>query len=223
MLLGFLPEGDATCRSAAGAGAAVDLDQMTLDKRVIIKVITGVVWGDDISQLLLLLRNGLLLAGVSLLEFIHHGNYTVETFGHAGPHPVLKEQNTPSATPISRTDYISGCLAVFKTAKYSRGEGVRQTEGKPCEAAKNLPVSESKKVFPSSVDAGFTSRRSTGNCCLDILRLYSKVFGLFPVLPFSVSWVPSVSRWKDGFTSAGVCVCARVRETMTIQECLHYA
>lgn len=139
MLLGFLPEGDATCRSAAGAGAAVDLDQMTLDKRVIIKVITGVVWGDDISQLLLLLRNGLLLAGVSLLEFIHHGNYTVETFGHAGPHPVLKEQNTPSATPISRTDYISGCLAVFKTAKYSRGEGVRQTEGKPCEAAKKSP------------------------------------------------------------------------------------
>lgn len=43
MLLGFLPEDDATCRSAAGAGAAVDLDQMMLDKRVIIRVITGVV------------------------------------------------------------------------------------------------------------------------------------------------------------------------------------
>lgn len=69
-------------------------------------------------------------------------------------------------------------------------------------------MSESKKVFPSSVDTGFMSRRSTGNCCLDILRLHSKVFGLFPVLCFSVSWAPSVSRWKDGFTSVGVCVCA---------------
>lgn len=52
-------------------------------------VITGVVRGDDIGQLLL--REGLLLAGVPLLEFVHHGDDTVETFGHAGPHPVLKE------------------------------------------------------------------------------------------------------------------------------------
>lgn len=69
--------------------SAADLDRAAPDKRVIIGVITGVVRGDDIGQLLL--RDGLLLAGVSLLDFIHHGDHAVETLGHAGPHPVLKE------------------------------------------------------------------------------------------------------------------------------------
>lgn len=69
--------------------SAVDSDRAAPDKRVVIGVITGVVRGDDIGQLLL--RDGLLLAGVPLLEFVHHGDHTVETFGHAGPDPVLEE------------------------------------------------------------------------------------------------------------------------------------
>lgn len=73
----------------AALRSAVDSDRAAPDKRVVIGVITGVVRGDDIGQLLL--RDGLLLAGVPLLEFVHHGDHTVETFGHAGPDPVLEE------------------------------------------------------------------------------------------------------------------------------------
>lgn len=91
MSVGSRAEGDWVRRPAAGeaAAAAADSDRAAPDKRVIIGAITGVVRGDDIGQLLL--RDGLLLAGVPLLDFIHHGDDTVETLGHAGPHPVLKE------------------------------------------------------------------------------------------------------------------------------------
>lgn len=75
--------------SASDRRGCCGSDRAAPDKRVIIGVITGVVRGDDIGQLLL--RDGLLLAGVSLLDFIHHGDHAVETLGHAGPHSVLKE------------------------------------------------------------------------------------------------------------------------------------
>lgn len=57
-------------------------------------IITRVVRRNDVSELLL--SNWLRFAVVFLLQLVHHGNYTVETFGHTGPHPVLKERNAQS-------------------------------------------------------------------------------------------------------------------------------
>lgn len=57
-------------------------------------VITRIVRCNDVSELLL--RDWLRFAAIFLLQLVHHGNYAVETFGHAGPHPVLKERNEQS-------------------------------------------------------------------------------------------------------------------------------
>lgn len=57
-------------------------------------VITRVVRCNDVSELLL--SDWLHFAVVFLLQLVHHGNYAVEPFGHAGPHPVLKERNEQS-------------------------------------------------------------------------------------------------------------------------------
>lgn len=69
-------------------------------------IITGIVWSNDISELLL--SNWLWFAVVFLLQLVHHGNYTVETFGHAGPHSVLKERNAQSVVRFLLRTWFPG-------------------------------------------------------------------------------------------------------------------
>lgn len=133
---------------------AVDSDWAAPDKRVIIGVITRVVRGDDISQLLL--RDGLLLRGVPLLDLIHRGDHTVETLGHAGPHPVLKEWKTLR----QRTRRL------FFPPRLRRKNLRRARKG-------------ASRLQPAAL------RRSTRNGCLDILRLHSKCLDCFHFSPTS--------------------------------------
>lgn len=70
-------------------------------------IITRVVRCDDISQLLL--RDRLRFAVVLLPQLVHHGNYAVEPFGHAGPHPVLKGRNAPLVVSFLVIMCFPGC------------------------------------------------------------------------------------------------------------------
>ena len=76
----------------------LSLIQQLFDSKTTSKSLTGIVWGDHVSELLL--RDRLLLAVAFFLEFIHHGDHTVETFGHVSPQPVLRSANTqPTVRP----------------------------------------------------------------------------------------------------------------------------
>lgn len=57
-------------------------------------IITRVVRCNDVSELLL--SDWFRVAVVFPLQLVHHGNYAVEMFGHAGPHSILKERNAQS-------------------------------------------------------------------------------------------------------------------------------
>ena len=60
---------------------------------------TRIVGGDDISELLV--RDRLPVVVVLLLEFIYHGDNTVETFGNVGPNSVLEEHKRQSELEYS--------------------------------------------------------------------------------------------------------------------------
>lgn len=85
-------------------------------------IITRVVWCDDISQLLI--RGWLRFAVVLLPQLVHHGNYTVEPFGHAGPHPVLKGRNAPLVVRFLLITCFPGCNCNKKKQTVQAAQGV---------------------------------------------------------------------------------------------------
>lgn len=70
-------------------------------------VITRVVGCNDVSKLLLGIW--LRFAVAFLLQSVHHGNHAVKTFGHAGPHSVLQEQNEQSVVRFLLGTRFPGC------------------------------------------------------------------------------------------------------------------
>lgn len=142
---------------------------------------TRIVGGDDVGQLMF--RDWILLGVVFFLEFIHHGNYTVETFGHISPEPVLKEPNAQSAVR-----WAALITSVFLTL--STFETVRQ----------------SKRVmfFLRSLNSGWKVKRKLPR---GYAQIPLKAFPLFPAFPF-VSWAPT-GRWWIDFHSLWACVWGR--------------
>lgn len=101
----------------------------------------------------------ILLGVVFFLEFIHHGDYTVETLGHICPQPVLKEPNAQSAVRsvalITSVSY-SHCLPL---RLWGRAKGFYF-----------IFFAQSKLR---------KAKRSKGNVWKDILRLLLKRFHRF--------------------------------------------
>lgn len=112
-------------------------------------IITRVVRCDDISQLLLMDR--LRLAVVLLLQLVHHGNYAVEPFGHAGPHPVLKGRNAPLVVRFLLIMCFPGC----NCDKKKMVQAAQRLFSYDFGAQNNTE----RFFFP-----GFMFKRSTGNC-----------------------------------------------------------
>lgn len=101
----------------------------------------------------------ILLGVVFFLEFIHHGDYTVETLGHICPQPVLKEPNAQSAVRS---------FALIKSVSYSHCLPLRLWGRAKGFYFIFFAQSKLRKA-----------KRSKGNIWKDILRLLLKRFHRF--------------------------------------------
>lgn len=117
----------------------------------------------------------ILLGVVFFLEFIHHGDYTVETLGHICPQPVLKEPNAQSAVRsvalITSVSY-SHCLPLrlwgsyfFCTVQTPKSQKVKR---KCLKGYSEITF----KAFPSFQAFSFFSWAPAGNWCIGTFSLW---------------------------------------------------